>query len=82
VTGTAVDVVELAGVEVDRIAILDRHGALWITFAAPWWDAPRWLWWWLSPGRRAWLQVAREGRTARVRAVRVARRVFRIGGGS
>lgn len=78
---TTIEFVGDDGQTVNGIALIDRDGRVWRTFARPWWDIASWLWWWLSPGEKKWVVVRRVDRTkVRVRAVRLARKHVRVGG--
>lgn len=75
------EIVGAASYSAHRLAIQEHDGSVWLTFCRPWYDLASWLWWALTPGKRAWLLVRREdGRRQRVRAVRLARNVVKMGG--
>lgn len=77
---TPVEIVESRAVRLHRVAIVDRHGHVWVTFSRPWWDLAAWAAFWLMPGKRDWVLLRRRnGRRARVRAVRIAREHVRGG---
>lgn len=78
-TGGPIEIVDVVAFEVDGLALLDSHGAVWRTFARPWWDISSWLWWWLTPGRKQWVQLRRPEGKVRIRAVRLSSRHVRIG---
>ena len=68
------------GQPVNGIALIEANGQVWRTFARPWWDLASWFWWWLTPGKRKWVQVRRvDDSKVRVRAVLLARKHIRVG---
>jgi hypothetical protein len=74
-----VEFVDMDGMPVHGLALLGAGGDIWVTFYRPWWDVASWLWYWLSPGKKAWTQVrkADNGKVC-VRAVRVAKKHIRV----
>lgn len=77
----SVEIIHTAARSSHRLVIQDANGDVWLTFQRPAWDLASWLWWWLLPGKKAWLQVRRgDGQRIRVRAARVGRDLIRIGG--
>lgn len=74
-----IEIVGNADDEQDRLIFISDSDSVWITFARPWWAVAAWLWWWLTPGSKKWLQVSTDGKKVRLRAVRIARKYVRIG---
>lgn len=76
----AIELIETQAIHVDGFALVDAKGAVWRTFARPWWDIASWLWWWLSPGEKKWVQVRKDdGQKVRIRAVKLSGRHIRVG---
>ena len=75
-----VEIVSTEGVAVNGIVVL-KADEVWVTFGARWWALSRWLWWWLTPGKKAWLLVNARGHDERirVRAVRISCQHLRHG---
>lgn len=76
---THVEVVEIDATDTTGLALLDKSGQVWLTFARPWWDISSWLWWWLTPGRSAFVLLRKSTGRVRVRAKQVAKRQVQIG---
>ncbi len=75
-----IEIIETRVYEADRLAIITMNDAVWLTFERPWWDIASWIWWWLSPGKKAWLLLQPPcGRRFRIRAMKVAKSYVRVG---
>ena len=79
----SVEIVHTASKSVNRLAVVTPLDEVWVTFQQPWWHLASWLWWFLSPGKKAWILVSTaDGRRVRVRACRVAKNLVRSSGRS
>src|SRR4051812_18989182 len=74
-----IEIVESQAFAVDGLAIMDKTGAVWRTHSRPWWDVASWLWWFLSPGDKKWVQVRQATGKVRIRAVCVAKTTVQMG---
>lgn len=78
--GPPIEIVEATPFPMNGLALVDQKGAVWLTFARPWWDISFWFWFWLAPGERAWVLLKRPGGVRiRIRAVCVAAKHIRVG---
>jgi hypothetical protein len=78
--GDQIEFVSSNAKSTNALALIDAQGAVWYTFARPWWDIASWLWWVLTPGRKQWVIVRKDdNRKIRVRAVRLTGTHVRIG---
>lgn len=79
----SVEIVERRALREHRTVLLDQHEHVWLTFARPWWDLASWFWFWLSPGTKKWMVVrCASGKKVRIRAIRISRKVVRMGDAS
>lgn len=76
----SVEFVDVDARPVNGLALIDGQGRVWRTFSRPWWDIASWLWWWLTPGDKCWVQVRRADESkVRVRAAMLATNHVRVG---
>ena len=74
-----VEIIHTDAMRVHGLAIMTGD-EVWLTFGHPWWNLQAWLWYWLTPGKKAWVQVnTRKNGRIRVRAVRLAKSHIRAG---
>jgi hypothetical protein len=75
-----IHIVHTESLELNGTVILSKK-EVWLTFAASWWQLSMWFWWWLYPGKKAWMHIMPKGQTdrVRVRVVRIAETYYSKG---
>lgn len=58
---------------------VDREGHVWHTFYAEWHEVGAWIRWYLTPGVKKWVMIAKNNKKYRVRAVRLSKSVIYLG---
>jgi hypothetical protein len=72
--GDQIEFVQSEALGQNALALIDAEGAVWYTFARPWWDIASWLWWFLTPGEKKWVFVRKVGNTkVRIQAVKLTK---------
>lgn len=74
------NIVEVNDYAMHGLVVVDKRDGVWQTFQKPWWDMTSWLRWAITPGVKVWLHLkTADGRSVRVRAVRIAHTYVRMG---
>ena len=75
----SVEIVHTEAANVSGLAVVSSRDEVWVTFHEPWWHLASWIWWALSPGKKAWLLIGTaDGRRVRVRAWRASRTIVKV----
>lgn len=73
------DIVETKAFAASGMVLVDREGHVWHTFYAEWHEVGAWIRWYLTPGVKKWVMIAKNNKKYRVRAVRLSKSVIYLG---